>query len=161
MWWRKHHDLGLERPSESPELNPVEMLWTDLKKAIHMRCPNNKTELKQFCQEEWAKIPPRRCAGLIYSYRKLLVDVITASSKGSLTLSSAILNVELVCLIKTWKIKMLLCYYFRHIIFVNTLDLDEHHITFYDRFIQKTMKLQKVYILFLDTVSTLVSMLTS
>ena len=43
-----------------------------------MRCPKNMTELKQFCQEEWAKIPPERCAGLIYSYRKRRVEVIAA-----------------------------------------------------------------------------------
>ena len=47
----------------------------------------------------------------------------------------------------------MLCYYFRHIIFVNTLDFDEDQITFYDKFIQKTMKFQKVHMLFLATVA--------
>lgn len=28
------------------------------------------SELKQFCTEEWAKIPKNRCAGLIRSYKK-------------------------------------------------------------------------------------------
>ena len=46
----------------------------------------------------------------------------------------------------------MLRYYFRHIIFVNTLNLDEDQITFHDKFIQKTMKFQKVHILYLATV---------
>ena len=48
------------------------------------------------------------------------------------------------------------CYYFRHIMFVNTLDLDEDQITFYDKFIKKTMKFKKVHIHFLATVEYIV-----
>ena len=39
-------------------------------------------------------------------------------------------------------------------LFVNPLDLDEDQIPFYDQFIQKNMKFQKVHILFLATVFT-------
>ena len=46
----------------------------------------------------------------------------------------------------------MLCYYFRHLIFVNTLDLNEDQITFYDKCIQKTIKFQKLHVLFLATV---------
>ncbi len=46
----------LEWPSQSPDLNPIEMLWHDLKKAVHARKPSNVAELQQFCQDEWAKI---------------------------------------------------------------------------------------------------------
>ena len=49
----------LEWPSQSPDLNLVEMWWHDLKLAIHARKPSNVAELKQFCKEEWAKIPPQ------------------------------------------------------------------------------------------------------
>ncbi len=31
----------------------------DLKHAVHVRKPTNTTELKQFCEEEWVKIPPQ------------------------------------------------------------------------------------------------------
>ena len=55
-WLQKNKIRLLEWPSQSPDLKPVEMLWIDLKRAIHMRRPKNMTELKQFCQEEWAKI---------------------------------------------------------------------------------------------------------
>ena len=40
------------------------------------------TELKQFCKEEWAKISPSQCAGLINSYRKQLTKVFGAQVGG-------------------------------------------------------------------------------
>ncbi|KAG2456859.1 TCB1 transposase, partial [Polypterus senegalus] len=64
--------------SESPDLNPIEMLWKDLKRAVNVRKPTNIPELKLFCSEEWAKIPPSQCAGMIKSYWKCLVAVIAA-----------------------------------------------------------------------------------
>ena len=68
----------LEWPSQSPDLNPIEMLWRDLKKAVHAQKPSNVAELKQFCKEEWAKIPPQRCERLIASYHKRLIAVVAA-----------------------------------------------------------------------------------
>uniref|UniRef100_A0A8C4T2A2 Tc1-like transposase DDE domain-containing protein n=1 Tax=Erpetoichthys calabaricus TaxID=27687 RepID=A0A8C4T2A2_ERPCA len=57
-WLKKNKMKTLEWPSQSPDLNPIEMLWHDLKKAVHARKPSNKAELQQFCKDEWAKIPP-------------------------------------------------------------------------------------------------------
>jgi hypothetical protein len=45
----------LEWPSQSPDLNLIEMLWHDLKRAVHIKNPKNIAELKQFCEEEWSK----------------------------------------------------------------------------------------------------------
>lgn len=77
-WLKKNKMKTLEWPSQSPDLNPIEMLWYDLKKAVHARKPSNVTELGQFCKDEWAKIPPERCKSLIASYRKRLVAVVAA-----------------------------------------------------------------------------------
>uniref|UniRef100_A0AAR2K1L6 Paired domain-containing protein n=1 Tax=Pygocentrus nattereri TaxID=42514 RepID=A0AAR2K1L6_PYGNA len=77
-WLKKIKMKTLEWPSQSPDLNPIEMLWYDLKKAVHARKPSNVTELEQFCKDEWAKIPPERCKRLIASYRKRLVAVVAA-----------------------------------------------------------------------------------
>lgn len=49
----------LEWPSQKhTDLNPTEMLWQDLKHAVHAERPTTVTELKQFCKEERNKIPP-------------------------------------------------------------------------------------------------------
>ncbi|KAG2466638.1 TCB1 transposase, partial [Polypterus senegalus] len=77
-WLKKNKMKTLEWPSQSPDLNPIEMLWHDLKKALHARKPSNKAELQQFCKDEWAKIPPERRKRLIASYRKRLIAVIAA-----------------------------------------------------------------------------------
>ena len=74
-WLKKNNVKTLEWPSQSPDLNPIEMLWHDLKKAVHARKPSNVAELQQFCKDEWAKIPPERCKRLIASYRKRLIAV--------------------------------------------------------------------------------------
>ncbi len=47
----------------------------DLKHAVHVRKPTNITELKQFCEEEWVKIPPQCVTGetVITVYLQLLL----------------------------------------------------------------------------------------
>ncbi len=82
-WFKKNKMKVLEWPSQSPDLNLIEMLWHDLKQFIHARKPSNVAELKQFCKEEWAKIHPQRCERLIASYRKRLIAVVAA--KGGTT----------------------------------------------------------------------------
>ncbi len=40
--------------------------------------PSNVAELKLFCKEEWAKIPPQRREGLIASYHERFIAVVAA-----------------------------------------------------------------------------------
>ncbi|KAK3532009.1 hypothetical protein QTP86_003241 [Hemibagrus guttatus] len=77
-WLKKNKMKTLEWPSQSPDLNPIEMLWHDLKKVVHARKPSNVAELQQFCKDEGAKIPPQRCNRLIASYGKRLIAVVAA-----------------------------------------------------------------------------------
>ncbi|KAK6488971.1 SH3 domain-containing YSC84-like protein 1 [Huso huso] len=44
----------------SPDLNPIEHLWKELKLAVWRRHPSNLRQLEQFAQEEWAKLPVNR-----------------------------------------------------------------------------------------------------
>ena len=68
---------------QSPDLNPIENLWKELKTAVHKCSPSNLTELELFCKEEWEKISVSRCAKLIETYPKRLTAVIAA--KGGAT----------------------------------------------------------------------------
>jgi transposase len=47
----------LEWPSHSPDMNPIEHLWRDLKIAVQRRSPFNLTELERIYREIWEKLP--------------------------------------------------------------------------------------------------------
>lgn len=52
--WIKQADIKLlEWLSRSPDLNPIENLWTLLKSQVCARKTTSLSEFYQFCQEEW------------------------------------------------------------------------------------------------------------
>ena len=65
----------LDWPSQSPDLNPIEHLWRDLKMAVHQRSPSNLTELE--------RIPKSRCEKLVASFPRRLMAVL--AQKGAST----------------------------------------------------------------------------
>ncbi len=82
-WLHNNSVTVLEWPSQSPDLNPIERLWRDLKMAFHQRLPSNLTEMERICKEEWQRIPKSRCEKLVASFPKRLMVVL--NQKGAST----------------------------------------------------------------------------
>ena len=79
-WLKKKHIKVMEWPSQSPDLNPIENLWRELKLRVAKRQARNLQNLERICKEEWAKIPPGICANLVTNYKKRLTAVL--ANKG-------------------------------------------------------------------------------
>lgn len=67
-------------PARSPDLNPIEHLWDELKKRIRARnvAPTNVTELQTALKEEWDSIPQEFVVSLIGSMKRRMEAVIKA-----------------------------------------------------------------------------------
>lgn len=73
----------LDWPSQSPDLNPIEHLWQELKLRTGNKKHSNKTELWQDLQNQWQNLPQDRISNLIASMPRRCAAVI--ASKGMAT----------------------------------------------------------------------------
>jgi len=60
----------LEWPANSPDLNPIENLWSIVKHNVEKRIPTNISELNQYLVEEWEKIPSFMLSNLVLSMNR-------------------------------------------------------------------------------------------
>jgi transposase len=79
--WFEDNDIHvMVWPAQSPDLNPIEHLWDHLKRQLNKypKPPAGCHELWERVVEEWNKIPPEICQGLIESMPRRIEAVLKA-----------------------------------------------------------------------------------
>ena len=66
---------------QSPDLNIIEGLWSELKATVVKRRPANVEELWQICEEEWARISVEKIKKLYQSLPRRIEQVIKMTGR--------------------------------------------------------------------------------
>lgn len=82
-WMAKNKIQLLDWPAQSPDLNPIEHLWSILKTKIQQHNITSKESLKLALKKEWNMISPEQCRQLVATMLKRIAAVIKA--KGGAT----------------------------------------------------------------------------
>ena len=70
----------IDWPSNSPDANPIENLWSVIKRRVEKRGPSNLNELNKFLHDEWNKVDMLIINNLIKSMKSRCLALI--ESKG-------------------------------------------------------------------------------
>lgn len=82
-WFTENNIDLLDWPAQSPDLNPIEHLWSILKRKIKEHSITSKTALKNSLVQEWQAITRQDCTKLVRSMPARISAVI--KSKGGPT----------------------------------------------------------------------------
>lgn len=82
-WFTENNIDLLDWPPQSPDLNPIEHLWSILKRKIKEHSITSKTALKNSLVQEWQAITRQDCTKLVRSMPARISAVI--KSKGGPT----------------------------------------------------------------------------
>ena len=75
-WWRT--------PAESPDLNPIENLWHELKEFIRRKAkPIRKQELMDGINAFWGTVDIEKCKKYIYHIRRVIPAVIECRGQAT------------------------------------------------------------------------------
>ena len=70
----------IDWPSNSPDTNPIENLWSVIKRRVEKRGPSNLNESNKFLHDEWNKVDMLIINNLIKSMKSRCLSLI--ESKG-------------------------------------------------------------------------------
>ena len=65
-------------PGNSPDLNPIENLWSILKNRVDKQKPTNSGALQTLLKEEWGKVTEELSKKLVCSMPKRIADILKA-----------------------------------------------------------------------------------
>ena len=77
-WFSRNRVRVLDHSPQSPDLNPIEHLWEELKQRAKGRKFRNKDEAWEFYRTEWERIPRETLEHLVSSMPRRLDAVIRA-----------------------------------------------------------------------------------
>jgi transposase len=69
----------LDWPSQSPDLNPIELVWEEMEREKVKRKPKNENELLQVIKDVWNNLEPAKLQRLVDRMPRLLEAVIEAN----------------------------------------------------------------------------------
>jgi len=69
QWRAKNHDKYLDWLSNSPDINPIENVWTVLKANVSNHKPSSVKELIQVIKKEWKNLNPIFTKNLVTSMK--------------------------------------------------------------------------------------------
>ena len=78
QWLAENRVNLLEWPAQSPDLNPIEHIWSELERRCSGRNPKNKTELVELAMKQWDLIEPSVVQNLVQSMPNRIAAVIRA-----------------------------------------------------------------------------------
>lgn len=83
QWFDSNGVTVMEWPSQSPDLNPIEHLWSEVKRALPKEKPTNREQLWQQIQAAWNGIPKSVCEGLVLSMNRRCEEVIKNNGQAT------------------------------------------------------------------------------
>ncbi|KAJ8885660.1 hypothetical protein PR048_011858 [Dryococelus australis] len=80
QWYADNNVRRLDWPAQSPDLNPIELLWDELDRRVRARQarPISTAQLMEWLQEEWRRIPVDVVQTLVESMPDRMAAVIAA-----------------------------------------------------------------------------------